>query len=81
MDEIITSGYAASQRYARELEERFSISFKNELQGEGLPVAAIVSIHEGTLVKHTMPAIYNPEKLILKEQREIEKFTKAKQGK
>ncbi len=77
MDEIITSGYAASQRYARELAERFNVSFKDEIQGEGLPVAALVSIYEGTLVKHTMPAIYNPEKEIKKETREIQKYSLA----
>ena len=49
MDNIMSSGgYAASQRYARELEERFNVSFKEEIQGGGLPVAALVSIHEGT---------------------------------
>ena len=78
MDNIMSSGgYAASQRYAREEAERFSISFKEEIQGGGLPVAAIVSIENGCLIKHTMPEIYNPEKEIKKEQREIEKYTKA----
>ena len=52
MDSIMSSsGYAASQRYARELEERFNVSFKEELRGNGLPVAALVSIEEGVLVK------------------------------
>lgn len=78
MDDIMSSGaYAASQRYVREMEERFNVSFKEELSGGGLPVAALVSIHEGTLVKHTMPAIYNPEKEIKKETREIEKYSLA----
>ena len=78
MDNIMSSsGYAASQRYAREMEERFNVSFKEEIQGGGLPVAAIVSIENGCLIKHTMPEIYNPEKEIKKEQREIEKYTKA----
>ena len=78
MDDIMSSGaYAASQRYVREMEERFNVSFKEELSGGGLPVAALVSIHEGTLVKHTMPAIYNPEKEIKKETREIQKYSLA----
>jgi len=78
MDEIITSGgYAASQRYARELEERFNVSFKEEMQGNGLPVAALVSIENGCPIKHTMAGIYNPEKEIKKEQHDIEKYTKA----
>lgn len=82
MDNIMSSGgYAASQRYIRELDERYNVSFKEELSGNGLPVAAIVSINEGTLVKHTMPEIYNPEKQILKEEREIEKYKIAVQKK
>jgi hypothetical protein len=75
MDDIMSSGgYAASQRYARELDERFNVSFKKEMQANELPVAALVSIENGCLVKHTMPEIYNPEKEILKEEREIEKY-------
>jgi len=81
MDEIITSGYAASQRYAREEAERFSISFKEEIQGGGLPVAALVSIENGCLIKRKFPEIYNPEKEILKNQREVEKYKIAVQKK
>jgi len=72
-----SGGYAASQRYAREEAERFSISFKEEIKGGGLPVAALVSIENGCLIKRKFPAIYNPEKEILKNQREIEKYTNA----
>lgn len=82
MDDIMSSsGYAASQRYARELEERYSVSFKEELSGGGLPVAALVSIENGCLIKRKFPEIYNPEKEILKNQREVEKYKIAVQKK
>ncbi len=82
MDNVISSGgYAASQRYARELDERFSISFKEELSGGGLPVAALVSIEEGILVKRKFPEIYSPVPFIKKEEREIEKYKIAVQKK
>ena len=82
MDNIMSSGgYAASQRYAREEAERFSISFKEEIQGGGLPVAALVSIENGCLVKHTMPEIYNPLPFIKKEETEIQRYSLAVQKK
>lgn len=82
MDNVISSGgYAASQRYARELDERFSISFKEEIQGNGLPVAAIVSIENGCLIKRQFPKIYSPLPFIKKEETEIQRYSLAVQKK
>ena len=56
----------------------FMVNFKND----NLVVGAIVKKNEnGTLIKNTMPEIYNPEKQIIKEQREIEKYKIAVQKK
>ena len=51
----------------------FMVNFKND----NLIVGAIVKKENGNLVKYTMPEIYNPEKEIKKETREIEKYSLA----
>lgn len=51
----------------------FMVNFKND----NLVVGAIVKKENDNLVKYTMPEIYNPEKEIKKETREIEKYSLA----